>query len=363
MGWDIDAAIKEANKNLKIKITLERKTHRLCLRGMMPLADHSGMKRQQVSLGIYADKAGLKIAVAKAQKMSADLALNRFAWEEWQTAYRKNPETIGEWLARLERDHWNKREKTNQSLTTWKKDYEAVYDKLPHHRGLSLELLKDLITKNSEPGSRSRKRWVLACGKLARFAELDGADTLKQLTTYTTQAVRVRELPTDDDIATTLAEVKNPEYRCVFVLMAVFGLRPHEVFRAEFDHLDQDMLRVQDDSKTGERLAYACWGEDWGEEFRLTLDTIHLPQVNLDQANTALGERISQYWRKSGLVQRIGTAYNLRHCYARRTLMYQWPLELSARSMGHDVAIHTRTYQQFIDNQHFQKLYRSLKKG
>ncbi|NJL99063.1 MAG: hypothetical protein HC924_09735 [Synechococcaceae cyanobacterium SM2_3_2] len=321
MVWDIETAIREANKTLKIKITLERKTQRLCLRGMMPMPNDSGMKRQQVSLGIHADKAGFKIAVAKAQKMSADLALNQFCWEHWETAYRKNPETIAEWIARLERDHWSKREKTNQTLTTWTKDYAAVYGKLPQHKGLTLPLLKEWIRLQSEPGTRSRKRWVLACSKLARFAELEGAETLNELTTYTTQAVKVRELPTDEAIGEALELVKNPEYRCVFVLMAVFGLRPHEVFRAEFDQLGQDMIQVQDDSKTGERLAYGCWGEHWGEVFRLTQEGIHLPQVNLEQANTSLGERISQYWRKSGLVEVIGTAYNLRHCYARRTLM------------------------------------------
>ncbi|MEM9120340.1 MAG: hypothetical protein AAGD09_21010 [Cyanobacteria bacterium P01_F01_bin.56] len=49
--------------------------------------------------------------------------------------------------------------------------------------------------------------------------------------------------------------------------------------------------------------------------------------------------------------------YDLRHAWAVRTLLFGWPVELSARQMGHSVEVHTRTYQRWITRQQTQQVY------
>ncbi|MEO1149319.1 MAG: site-specific integrase, partial [Cyanobacteria bacterium J06638_22] len=49
--------------------------------------------------------------------------------------------------------------------------------------------------------------------------------------------------------------------------------------------------------------------------------------------------------------------YDLRHAWAVRTLLFGWPVELSARQMGHSVDIHTRTYQRWISRERIQQVY------
>jgi site-specific recombinase XerD len=78
------------------------------------------------------------------------------------------------------------------------------------------------------------------------------------------------------------------------------------------------------------------------------------------KANNDLGEKIGQYFRKVGVTEKIGKTYNLRHCYARRCFEQGWPLELAARSMGHDVMIHHRTYQAFMAEADFAKVFKQL---
>ena len=49
--------------------------------------------------------------------------------------------------------------------------------------------------------------------------------------------------------------------------------------------------------------------------------------------------------------------YDLRHTWAVRTLLFGWPVELSARQMGHSVDVHTGTYQRWIDREKIQAVY------
>jgi integrase len=69
--------------------------------------------------------------------------------------------------------------------------------------------------------------------------------------------------------------------------------------------------------------------------------------------NEAIGHSVTKY-----LSPKLSfTPYDLRHAWAVRTLLYRWPVELSARQMGHSVEVHTRTYQRWISAQQIQGVY------
>ncbi len=373
----IDREIARTNQILS-RCKLRRDKCSLALRGKFPpkptqlppgLGQDGGIvmeKRQHLYLGLQATKEGLKAAIAIAKQIDSDLMFDRFDWSPWLKEKDKPAETVKEWLARLVKAHWAKTPQDPNKLNSWKKDYQCVYDLLPSEKSLTLELLQEAILENSEAGTRTRRRWCLACGRLADFAGLDGR-ALRKLSTYNPiHHVKPRDLPDDEVIAETLDLISNPGWRTVYILMAVFGLRDHEVFRIQLEGLDQDppLVEVHDNSKTGHRMAYACHADQWGTAFYLTSETAVLPKVETEgKANNSLGTKVTQMFAKYGVSAKLGKVYNLRHAWARRAFEQEWPVELAARSMGHDVRVHVQTYQKFMEESSYFKVYKRLRQG
>ena len=373
--WDkIDREITRANQILS-RCKLRRDKSSLALRGRFPPKPASTLnpqdellaaKRQHLYLGLQATPEGLKAAIAFAKQIDADLMFERFDWTPWLKEKDKPAETVRDWIQRLVKDHWAKVPQDPNKLNSWKKDYQCVYDLLSSERGLTLQVLQEAILAHSEAGTRTRRRWCLACGKLADFAGLDGR-SLRKLSTYNpVHHVKPRDLPDDEVIAQTLEKISNPGWRTVYILMAVFGLRDHEVFRVDLQGLDQDppLIEVHDNSKTGHRIAYACPGEGWGEAFSLSQATAVLPKViTAGKANNDLGTKVTQMFAKYGVSAQLGKVYNLRHAWARRAFEQEWPVELAARSMGHDVRVHVQTYQKFMEESSYLKVYKRLRQN
>ena len=80
-----------------------------------------------------------------------------------------------------------------------------------------------------------------------------------------------------------------------------------------------------------------------------------LPSIKTDLEDTTLqhiGRRVSEQFRRYNLPM---TPYDLRHAWAIRTIHIGLPDSVSARMMGHSVAIHTRTYHHWITRRDQQK--------
>ena len=360
----VDQELEQVNQSLS-RCKLYRRGNRLVVRGYFPPKPghkNQSEKRHQVALNLTPTKAGVKAAIATAKEIDGQLILNRFDWEPWLKPYEKAPELIGEWIDRLEEDHWAKTPSTPNKINSWNKDYKAIFNRLPRKERLTLDILKEEILAQSKPGTRSRRGWCLACVRLARFAGLDEATSLRELSTYdTVRSVQPRTLPTDDEILATYELIQNPAWRNVYALMAIYGLRNHEVFRCNFSKLAAEIpvLEVGKNSKTGQRVVYPCPNLAWQGILEVS-DLLPNLQGIETKANNDLGEKIGQYFRKVGVTEKIGKSYNLRHCYARRCFEQGWPLELAARSMGHDVMVHHRTYQAFMAEADFAKVFKQL---
>jgi integrase len=81
---------------------------------------------------------------------------------------------------------------------------------------------------------------------------------------------------------------------------------------------------------------------------RLGREPAALPRVCTDLRRTTLqqvGRRVAEQFRRYDLPI---TPYDLRHAWAVRTIHIGLPDTVSARMMGHSVAIHTRTYHHWI---------------
>lgn len=184
-----------------------------------------------------------------------------------------------------------------------------------------------------------------------------------------------RNIPTDaeilsgiskfEDYLTTRGNQVNQDvkdswqlWRWTYGMLAVFGLRPREIFiNPDIDWWlskeNADLTwKVNKECKTGERQALPLHKE-WIDEFDLRnpkylkmLATVISKKDNNNHAEiTALTQRISWWFRKIGLDFK---PYDLRHAWAIRAHILGIPIKAAADNLGHSMQVHTQTYQRWF---------------
>lgn len=324
---------------------MEPKGDRLTLRATLPPKPGSGKNapyQQRVYVGLPASPAGLREAEKLARLLGAQVVAKEFSWDVWGNERSPTARSCGEWVAAF-KDHYLA---NGGSLDTWEGDYDKAFKKLAPDAELHPDLLETLV-RATTPNTRTRQRVVNACNALAKFADQqwDGAHLRGN---YSPSKVEPRDLPTDADIALYWEQLSNPAWKWVYGVMACYGLRNHEVFH--LDLADFPVVRVLEATKTGSREVWPCYPE-WAEKWELHQQ--QLPPVALDRTNSKIGHSVTKY-----LSPKLPfLPYDLRHAWAVRTLLFGWPVELSARQMGHSVEVHTRTYQRWITRDQISKVY------
>lgn len=350
---DIDKRIAQVNERLrtaKTGVSLDRRGGMLWLRATLPPKPGSikvKSHQQRLSLGVKATPAGIQHAEQKAKLLGAELNLGKFDWTNWGNDCSQ-AETVKDWVERFEADYWNRRKKTQQSLTTWDTDYSVVLKRLPVEKSLTPELLLAAIAQ-TDPDSRNRKRTVMVLAKLAKFAGLD-VDFSHLTGDYSPKRVSPRTLPSDALIQEIRDGIENEGWRFLVGAIACYGLRPHEVF-----HLDLSEFPIAQviEGKTGARFTYPLYPE-WAE--RWNLQEVKLPKIG-EHCNAKLGTKIARWFYVHQLPFR---AYDLRHCYARRCFEFGLPPDMAAGLMGHSVQTHIDVYRAWIDQATYRKAYDSL---
>ncbi|BAZ02266.1 integrase family protein [Tolypothrix tenuis PCC 7101] len=353
----IEQRIKEANGRLQAnsyKLKIEKIGNKLILRGILPPKPNSGKyiyHQQRISIA-SANFEGVRLAEKKAKKISIQLDNKEFDWADYlDIESLVKPKTIGMWLEALEKDYFSRRAKNYKSETTWYKDYEIVFRNLDVDNKLTPEIIKQVIL-STQPDSRTRKRYCLALGVLARFAGVEFDPSL-YMGNYSPKRRKPRELPTDKQISECFLTIDNPKWRWVFGMLATYGLRNHEVFFLDLDDLrDGNKVLTVLDGKTGFRRVWPFHPE-WIDQFDLT--SVKMPQINLNRTNTAIGGTVSQHFRRN---QQIPfKVYDLRHCWAIRTLEYGIDVSLAAQQMGHSLQVHSTLYHTWITSAVHQRAF------
>lgn len=75
--------------------------------------------------------------------------------------------TVADAISRFEEDYFLRREKNDQTLTTWNSDYVQPFKKLEQGI-LSTQLIMKAVTL-TKPNTKSRKRGCIAYGALCKF--------------------------------------------------------------------------------------------------------------------------------------------------------------------------------------------------
>ncbi len=359
----IDLQLKEANerlKNSRVGVTICRIKNSLFLRATLPPKPGSSRTlphQQTISLGSYANPAGIKHAENEARLIGALLAKHQFDWEPYLRPKPNNdatspPTTIAEWVSQLEQDYFIRRQRTPKTETTWNGDYLKAFKKLPEDEALTSELILQAVS-GTEPDSKSRKRVCMAFNTLAKFAGVE-VDLKRLGGNYSPRRVSPKQIPDDEIISQCWHQIKNPGWRWVFGILATYGLRPSESFWLDLESLKAEpgILMVLD-GKTGPRRVWPCYPE-WRERWKL--DEPLLPGVNCKN-NSDYSHRVNDYFKDAGVPF---SPLHLRHAWAVRTLHFGWDIALSAAQMGHSVQVHTDLYFHWIDERHHNRAFEIL---
>lgn len=348
---DISGKLRQVNGRLKassVKVRVEQAGDRLRLRATLPPRPGSSRAephQQRISLGLPANPAGLRQAEKEARLVGAQLAAREFNWGRWCHGDTGDTWACGAAIEAFAAQYLA----AGGSPETWDGDYKKALKNLPPEAPLTGEVLQTMVIRTKE-NTRTRVRATTAAAALARFCGIE-FDPKPYRGNYSPAKVQPRDLPTDKAIATARAALVNPGWRWVYGMMATYGLRNHEVFR--LDLAAWPRVRVAENTKTGFREVWPCYPE-WVDEWELARQL--LPPVDITRPNQAVGHSVTRYLSPLLPFQ----PYDLRHAWAVRTLLFGWPVELSARQMGHSVEVHTRTYQRWISGQQIEAVYQLL---
>jgi len=356
---------KLAQKSIKLRI--EKRGHRLSIRGPLPCEDNPNEKKdQRISLGLEPNAINLAQAEKTLNFLYLQIEHNQFNWRNWSqsksnSSPKKDQSNIEDVIDEFKLDFFNDPKKSSSnssSRSNWGSSYLPYLQRLQiiaskQNRKLNKALFLETLKSYSE-NSRSRQQCGSSLKAFGDYCKIELPSNWRSLAYgYGLHKAQFRQLPSDKQIEKIYEMIPNPKWKLVYGLMATYGLRNHEVFFCDLSCLKKGgdkILRVFPNTKTGEHQVWPFHPE-WIEKFQLN-DISHkedfLPAIKTDLTKTTLqnvGRRVSEQFRRYQLPL---TPYNLRHAWAIRTIHIGLPDTVSARMMGHSVSIHTQTYHHWI---------------
>jgi len=343
MKWTLES-VNERLKAGRIGVTVCQRGDRLSLRATLPPkpgSDKRAPYQQYLSLGFYANPAGLQRAEAEAKIVGGLLVTGGFDWSKYLESESTNVGTCRYWIEKFKTEYFatNGHEPTKQQ--TWKDHYEVFFSRLPQDKSLTREVLIATAIQ-TEANTWTRQR---ICQKFEQLAKLAGIEcSLKKYQgNYSSASQIIRQLPTEDEIIANREKITNPSWLWVFGAIATYGLRPHEALFCEIEQEHPHRCKILD-GKTGTRLAYPLpleWVTDW------QLWEMHKPTIRTDDRTF---KDIGNVIYKSLKRYKVSFApYDLRHAWAvRAALKYKIPISVAAKWMGHSTTVHLREYQRHI---------------
>ncbi len=332
----------------------------------MPEEIQSPPKRRYIKVEVAYTAQGIEEAEAMAIDLNQDITDLRngrvFDWPKWNQPQKRQRsdelETFASCIERLKTQFFEERkdDPVQQRVRRyWQTDRASQFVKLnqvlPYSVGHMREVIESL-PKNSSP----RKRLSLACVQLMRLMRepIDLVEEIKALGRgYGKQSLNPRDIPSDAQILEDIDKIA-PEWRWALQVFYLYGCRPHEIWEAEF--LDDYLLRVSENTKTGLRVAmprdrnlvkewdlFGTGQERLPETFGKR--AAHPEQCVSMQFNRARMEAGIKY-----------AAYNVRHAWAINSIKKGTNIRLAARSLGHPVREYEETYLHWITEQEMLEL-------
>nr|WP_238993751.1 site-specific integrase [Calothrix sp. PCC 6303] len=329
-------------------------------------------KQYNISLNIPANFEGLKTAEEEAYELGKLIARQNFEWNDkylGNDSLKKDFSTIGELLERFEKEYF----KTHQRTTKSEHTFFYYFSRTKRFTNST-----DLATAESLINSieQINQQWAKYNAARAISAFCSTFKIAIDLSKYSKMPEsNSRKIPTDREIYAGIAKFEYYQnyrgkqvnqnvqdswqlWRWTYGMLAVFGLRPRELFiNPDIDWwLSSENVdltwKVHKNCKTGERQAlplYKQWIEDFDLRNPRYLEMLATTINKKDQTKhaeiTALTQRISWWFRK---VELDFKPYDLRHAWAIRAHVLGIPIKAAADNLGHSVQVHTQTYQRWF---------------
>ncbi|MBH8573787.1 site-specific integrase [Nostocaceae cyanobacterium CENA369] len=365
-------------KSAKTKVTVRESNGSLQLRATLPIKpgdrdkNGTGRKQYNLSLNIPANLDGLKTAEEEAYELGKLIARKTFEWNDkylGNEIIKKDFKTMGELLNKFEDEYFKTHKRTTKSEHTFFYYFS---------RTKRFTNPQDLATSENLTSAIEKidKEWAKynAARAISAFCQAFKIDI--DLSQYSKMPEKnSRNIPTDGEIFEGISKFEeylnnrgnqvNPDvkdswqlWRWAYGMLAVFGLRPRELFiKPDIDWwLSEENVdltwKVHKDCKTGERQALPLH-KQWILDFDLRnpkylemLATAISKKDNTNHAEiTTLIQRVSWWFRKIGLDFK---PYDLRHAWAIRAHILGIPIKAAADNLGHSVQVHTQTYQRWF---------------
>ena len=358
----VNSRLKEAKR--RVRVVIPSKRHRtLHLRATLPAQRNEVQgppKRRYIKLSVGYTAQGIEEAERLAIALNQDIIDWRngrlFDWDRWMKpeGRRRSDEvpSFADCIQKLKVQWFEERREHHRPQTVrryWQTDRGSYFRKLDLQSPYNLGHMRDVVV--APPlNSSSRKKMAFACRALAKlmgepfdvveeFAELGRGYGKKQL--------NPRDIPSDQQILRDIERIED-EWKWAFRVLYLYGLRPHELWGCEV--LENSLLRVDDDTKTGLRIAMPRAGQkEKVQEWNLLGN--QLPErfgVDAEVPQQTISNQLTKIRRKA---QIDWPNYSLRHAWAISSIKAGINIRLASQSLGHTVSEHETTYIHWISEQ------------
>lgn len=360
-------------KEDKAKVSLLRSGDTLYLQFTAPLmpsdAHKEGKTKKQYkkSLQIKATVEGVRTAYSKAVEISHKLEHGFFQWIDYPSWLKadlgdttQSLQKIGDLIALFEERYYIRRKRNRQSEATFSNYLRNLKYLLNEDDILSKEVIFQAI-RETKAGSGKR---FISVATLSTFCKTIGFDYdftgLKS-----DYEPKSRNLPTDEEIIEAWHKIRvnkrktgrGDSWGWMFGVIANYGLRPHELLAIDYEksfkpphyELYLDEL-ITDGIKTGSRVVFPL-PIDWVHQFDLT----NIKNELLEKAKVHSVANDLSYRRIDRDIS--FPTYDLRHRYAIRGHELGFQIDDMSRWMGHEVGVHTKTYQKYMTLSTHQKIF------
>lgn len=379
--------VLQVNKRLKaskIRVSIVLRSGAIQLRATLPLkpgdAHPQGRDKKQytISLGIPASFDGLKTAEEESFELGKLIARQTFVWNDKYLgvqAKKKESFTFKEFYEKFEDIYFSTRKRTLKSEHTFRITKNRCKNYFSGNQIISANAIKSIISNIDSPANR--RHAIIISKIIVNYLNIE-IDLSGLNLTY---KPKTREIPTDQDIViliknideyinsltinrTRAAQTANRN-KLIYGLIAVYGLRPREIFNQPLldwfvsdDNL-YNTFKVHESNKTGYREIFPFVPE-WIELFDLknpaniTLLKSYCYETKSTTTLCARVSHLSWFFKKYNLPFK---PYDLRHACAIRAHLQRVPIKAAADNLGHTVEVHTKTYQRWFGLENRRKAF------
>jgi integrase len=308
---------------------------RLYLLATVPRRDgRPGMKQTRIALKLDDNPVNRRMAAKQLQTLERQLAAGTFEWSYWS-----DDEPSGTtWKEAIDRLYRARVVLGRTSERTWELTYMSRFRQIQLGEAVTSESIAQVLQRYDRDSCSYKEFWYV----LKHLAALIGVP-FPELPLPTYGKAELVAVPTDQQILNWVDAAGTSAW--YFGMMAVYGLRPHEIEGAQL--IDRDYCQVADGTKTGFRTVVPV-PREWVERFRL-----HDRRLRPTLPGSQTGGNVVSKWlhkevRRLGLLWR---PYALRHAYAGRLWKHggsRLDIYTAARLMGHSPQQHARTYRAHI---------------